>query len=145
MRILVLIFLLSSCSANWYLNKAIKKGAKLKEIEVIKYDTTYYSDHYYQVDTVFNNEILVEYIPQTRWQTRIEYKYDYKKFKDSLKYYNKKYRDSLKNALRTTRIENKTQRKKDNRFNRLVLYFVYLVVVSIIGYFILRKVYNFYK
>lgn len=145
MRILVLIFLLSSCSANWHLNKAIKKGAKLKEIEVIKYDTTYYSDHYYQVDTVFNNEIIVDYIPQTRWQTRIEYKYDYKRFKDSLKHYQRIYSDSLKNALRTIRIENKTQRKKDNRFNRLVLYFVYLVVISIIGYFILRKVYNFYK
>jgi hypothetical protein len=62
----------------------------------------------------------------------VQYKYDHKKFKDSIKYYNRKYRDSLDAALATTRIENRTIRKKDNRVNRFLWWFMIVFVIIII-------------
>jgi hypothetical protein len=116
----ILIWFISSCSAQWYLNKAVKKGVELEKIKQTQYDTTYFTDHYYHIDTIHNEHTIVRYVPETRWKTRIEYKYDYKRFKDSLKHYQRVYSDSLKNALRTTRIENKTERKANNKSVRMM-------------------------
>lgn len=136
MRILVFIFLLSSCSANWHLNKAVKKGAELEKVvvPVYVYDTiidTVDNKIYIRTrikDTIYDTKTIVKYVPKTR----IEYKYDHKKFKDSIKYYNRKYRDSLDAALATTRIENRTIRKKDNRVNRFLWWFMIVFVIIVI-------------
>lgn len=136
MRILVFIFLLSSCSANWHLNKAVKKGAELEKVvvPVYLYDTiidTVDNKIYIRTrikDTIYDTKTIVKYVPKTR----VQYKYDHKKFKDSIKYYNRKYRDSLDAALATTRIENRTIRKKDNRVNRFLWWFMIVFVIIII-------------
>ena len=56
MRYLAIIILLSSCSAQYHLNKAIKKGYKCEETgdTIIKYNTVY--------------------VPKTRLEKKIEYK-----------------------------------------------------------------------
>jgi len=136
MRILVFIFLLSSCSANWHLNKAVKKGAELEKVvvPVYLYDTiidTVDNKIYIRTrikDTIYDTKTIVKYVPKTR----VQYKYDHKKFKDSIKYYNRKYRDSLDAALATTRIENRTIRKKDNRVNRFLWWFMIVFLIIII-------------
>lgn len=136
MRILVIILLLSSCSANWHLNKAVKKGAELEKVvvPVYVYDTitdTVDNKIYIRTrikDTIYDTKTIVKYVPKTR----IQYKYDHKKFKDSIKYYNRKYRDSLDAALATTRIENRTIRKKDNRVNRFLWWFMIVFLIIII-------------
>lgn len=136
MRILVFIFLLSSCSANWHLNKAVKKGAELEKVvvPVYLYDTiidTVDNKIYIRTrikDTIYDTKTIVKYVPKTR----VQYKYDHKKFKDSIKYYNRKYRDSLDAALATTRIENRTIRKKDNRVNRFLWWFMIVFVIIVI-------------
>jgi hypothetical protein len=136
MRILVFIFLLSSCSANWHLNKAVKKGAELEKVvvPVYLYDTiidTVENKIYIRTrikDTIYDTKTIVKYVPKTR----VQYKYDHKKFKDSIKYYNRKYRDSLDAALATTRIENRTIRKKDNRVNRFLWWFMIVFVIIVI-------------
>jgi len=136
MRILVFIFLLSSCSANWHLNKAVKKGAELEKVvvPVYLYDTiidTVENKIYIRTrikDTIYDTKTIVKYVPKTR----VQYKYDHKKFKDSIKYYNRKYRDSLDAALATTRIENRTIRKKDNRVNRFLWWFMIVFLIIII-------------
>jgi hypothetical protein len=136
MRILVFIFLLSSCSANWHLNKAIKKGAELEKVvvPVYLYDTiidTVDNKIYIRTrikDTIYDTKTIVKYVPKTR----VQYKYDHKRFKDSIKYYNRKYRDSLDAALATTRIENRTIRKKDNRVNRFLWWFMIVFLIIII-------------
>ena len=104
------------------------------------HDTTWITDHYYQVDTVFNEKTLVNYVPQTRWRTRIEYKYDYKRFKDSLRHYRRIYSDSLRNALKTSKIENRTERKKDNRINRFMWWLMVFFVLILFVYIGLRIV-----
>jgi len=146
MRILVFIFLLSSCSANWHLNKAVKKGAELEKVvvPVYLYDTiidTVDNKIYIRTrikDTIYDTKTIVKYVPKTR----IEYKYDHKRFKDSIKYYNRKYRDSLDAALATTRIENRTIRKKDNRVNRFLWWFMIVFVIIIIVAIALNRIFK---
>jgi len=87
MRLFSLLFLivgLYSCSAKYHYRKAIKRGlevlktsdtiriATLDSIPVIKHDTLVYEHFYSQKDTiVFYKNV---YVPQTRLETRIEYK-----------------------------------------------------------------------
>jgi len=86
MRIYSLIFVLTlfSCSAKYHYNKAIKKGlevtktsdtiriATIDSIPVIKHDTIVYEHFYSSKDTII--EYKTVYVPQTRLETRIEYK-----------------------------------------------------------------------
>ena len=146
MRILVFIFLLSSCSANWHLNKAVKKGAELEKVvvPVYVYDTiidTVDNKIYIRTRikyTIYDTKTIVKYVPKTR----VQYKYDHKRFKDSIKYYNRKYRDSLDAALATTRIENRTIRKKDNRVNRFLWWFMIVFVIIIIVAIALNRIFK---
>ena len=135
MRFLIIIFLLSSCSANYHLNKAVKKGAELETIDVYLYDTI--------TDTVENKifirtkvtdtiqKTLVKYVPKTRWKTRIEYKYLYKLNRDSLKHVQKLYRDSIQ--VEKKKLSN--ERNKNNRLNRfmwwLMVFFILILILYI--------------
>ncbi len=83
------MILIVSCSApkraQWHYKKALKNGLKVVQdsdtirittvdsIPVIFNDTIVYEKFYTTKDTViqFNNV----YVPKTRWQTRIEYRY----------------------------------------------------------------------
>jgi len=86
MRIYNLIFVLTlfSCSAKYHYNKALKRGlqvtqtsdtiriATIDSIPVIKHDTIVYEHFYSSKDTII--EYKTVYVPQTRLETRIEYK-----------------------------------------------------------------------
>ena len=86
MRIYSLIFVLTlySCSAKYHYNKALKKGlqvtqtsdtiriATIDSIAVIKHDTIVYEHFYSSKDTIIEYKNV--YVPQTRLETRIEYK-----------------------------------------------------------------------
>ena len=89
MRYLIPILILLSCSApkraQWHYKKALKNGLQVVQdsdtiristvdsFPVIKNDTIVWEKFYTTKDTViqFNNV----YVPKTRWQTRIEYRY----------------------------------------------------------------------
>ena len=84
MRYLAIILLLSSCSAQYHLNKAIKKGYKCEETgDTIKITTLD------SIPVIINNDIIWEkfittkdtiikyrttYVPRTRYQERLDYK-----------------------------------------------------------------------
>lgn len=80
----ILIFFLASCSANYHLRKAIKKGYKCEEvgdtitistIDSIPYavrDSIYWEKIIVQKDTIIRQ--MRSFVPKTRYQTRIEYK-----------------------------------------------------------------------
>ena len=84
LSILIISILLYSCSAQYHLNKAIKKGyvcediadtltiTKLDSVLVTKFDTTYYETFLKTFDTII--EWKTQYIPKTRLDKRIEYK-----------------------------------------------------------------------
>ena len=83
-RLSVIILLLSSCSAQYHLNKAIKKGYKCEQTGDTIRITTLDS-----IPVIINNEIIYEkfittkdtiikyntvYVPKTRLEKKIEYK-----------------------------------------------------------------------
>jgi hypothetical protein len=82
--ILIISILLYSCSAQYHLNKAIKKGyvcediadtltiTKLDSVLVTKFDTTYYETFLRTFDTIV--QWKTQYVPKTRLDKRIEYK-----------------------------------------------------------------------
>jgi hypothetical protein len=82
--IVIISVLLYSCSAQYHLNKAIKKGyvcediadtltiTKLDSVLITKFDTTYYETFLKTFDTII--EWKTQYIPKTRLDKRIEYK-----------------------------------------------------------------------
>ena len=84
MRYLAIILLLSSCSAQYHLNKAIKKGYKCEEtgdtirittldsIPVIINDTIVWEKFITTKDTIIKYKTT--YVPRTRYQERLAYK-----------------------------------------------------------------------
>ena len=81
---LFLILALYSCSAKYHYRKAVKKGLEvlktsdtiristIDSIPVIKHDTIVYQKFFSSKDTVLMYKNV--YVPQTRLETRIEYK-----------------------------------------------------------------------
>ena len=84
MRYLAIIILLSSCSAQYHLNKAIKKGYKCSEtgdtirittldsIPVIIHDSIVWEKFITTKDTIIKYNTV--YVPKTRLEKKIEYK-----------------------------------------------------------------------
>jgi len=85
MRYLILVLLLASCSANYHLRKAIKKGYRCDEIgdtitissiDSIPYvlrDSIYWEKVIVQKDTIVRYR--TSYVPRTRYETKVDYKY----------------------------------------------------------------------
>ena len=83
-RYLAIILLLSSCSAQYHLNKAIKKGYKCEEtgdtirittidsIPIIINDTIVWEKFITTKDTIIQYKTV--YVPKTRQDKRIEYR-----------------------------------------------------------------------
>ena len=75
---------LYSCSAQYHLNKAIKKGyvcediadtltiTKLDSVLVTKFDTTYYKTFINTFDTII--QWKTQYVPKTRLDKKIDYR-----------------------------------------------------------------------
>ena len=81
---LISVFLLASCSANYHLRKAIKKGYKCDEISDTITISSIDSIPYVLSDTIAWERVIVQkdtivrykrsFVPKTRLETRIEYK-----------------------------------------------------------------------
>ncbi len=84
MKYLFILLLVCSCSVNYHLNKAIKKGyrcdtitdtirvVKVDSFLVVKHDTTYWEKIITSKDTII--KLKVSYIPKTRYEIRFDYK-----------------------------------------------------------------------
>ena len=82
--IVIISIFLYSCSAQFHLNKAIKKGyvcediadtltiTKLDSVLVTKFDTTYYKTFINTFDTII--QWKTQYVPKTRLDKKIEYR-----------------------------------------------------------------------
>jgi hypothetical protein len=106
------VFLLASCSANYHVQKAIKKGYRcdtvqdtitILSIDSVPYvlrDSIAWERVIYQKDTIVRYKR--SYVPKTRFQTRIEYK---------LK------RDTIKMLEKVEVVKWKTERNKKTKAN----------------------------
>lgn len=142
----ILIFLLASCSVNYHLNKAIKKGYRCEEIAdtikiksvdsfpVIIKDSIVWTKFITTKDTII--QVKKQYVPKTRYIER----FDLKRFNDSLKHIRRIYSDSLRYALKTNKTYLKTdlkqQKVKTNKtftdsmkFVAVSLFFLFLIVL----------------
>ena len=82
--IVIISIFLYSCSAQYHLNKAIKKGyvcediadtltiTKLDSVLVTKFDTTYYKTFINTFDTII--QWKTQYVPRTRLDKKIDYR-----------------------------------------------------------------------
>ena len=115
---LILVIFATSCTANYHLRKAIKKGYRCDEIGDTIRITSIDSIPYVVNDSIYWEKVLVQkdtivryktsYVPKTRWQTRIEYK---------LK------RDTIRQVQKIEVAKYKSQKEKPN-FWVLILGFV---------------------
>jgi hypothetical protein len=85
MRFVILVLLLASCSANYHLRKAMKKGYRCDETGDTITISSIDSIPYVLRDSIFWEKVIVQkdtivryktsYVPKTRYETKIEYKY----------------------------------------------------------------------
>ena len=117
-KLLIVLVLLSSCSANYHLRKAIKKGYRCDEIADTITINTIDSIPYVLRDSIAWEKVIIQkdtivrykrsFVPKTRLETRIEYK---------LK------RDTLKMIEKVEVIKYKT-RKQENKKPNLWLFII---------------------
>jgi hypothetical protein len=127
------VLCLTSCSVNYHLNKAIKKGyrcdtvsdtiriTKVDSFLVWKHDTTYWVKVVTSKDTIIHYK--TSYIPKTRYEVR----FDYKRFNDSLHTIRLMYKDSLRHALKTAK--NDLKREQVVQRNKPLRQFKQLFVI----------------
>jgi len=143
---------LTSCSVNYHLNKAIKKGyrcdtisdtiriTKVDSFLVVKHDTTYWEKIITSKDTIIHYR--TSYVPKTRY----EIKFEYKRFNDSLKVIRQMYKDSLRNALKTRENDLKKERisVKHSTLNQFKQLFIIsgFILTLIFLFLLFRKVLN---
>ena len=144
------VLCLTSCSVNYHLNKAIKKGyrcdtvsdtiriTKVDSFLVWKHDTTYWVKVVTSKDTIIYYK--TSYLPKTRYETRFEYK----RFNDSLQSIRLMYKDSLRNALKTAKNEVKRERvvQRKSPLNQIKNYLLIslFILLIILMFILLRKV-----
>ncbi len=131
-KVLILILILSSCSANYHLRRAIKKGYRCDEIADTIRITSIDSIPYVLNDSIYFERVLVQkdtivrykrsFVPKTRFQTRIEYK---------LK------RDTLKMIEKVEVVKWKTAKRESAKPNILLL--VLGFVMGMFTAFLLRN------
>ena len=124
MRILLLLIFLSSCTAQYHLNKYQAKGGicgRIDTIRVTKYDTI--NHRYYYQDSVFivNDRV----IPQTRQEIRYEYKF--KRDTIHLK------ETQIKYLYKQQKAEQKAEIKKEkSKSTPLNLFLILLIMIAVI-------------
>lgn len=128
----LMLTLMFSCSAQYHLSKALKKGYKCEQTSdtiqvlkvdsfpIIKNDTIVWEKVYRYTDTVVKYN--TQYVPKTRFETRIEYKY--KKSKDKVKY---------KTLFRTKKQQVKVDTKNNKTLN-LALIVLGLITLTILAF-----------
>ena len=152
-RIFVLLFVLYGCSAQYHLNKAIKKGYKceqtgdtirittLDSIPVIINDTIVWEKIINTKDTIIKYNTI--YVPKTRLDKRIEYKIQVKTLYKDRVVYKYKYRAEGKKAeteVKKAKLEVKKNQPKSNFFWLGVLVGVLLsIIISLLWKIFVKK------
>ena len=136
LNIVLISLFLYSCSAQFHLNKAIKKGyvckdtadtltiTKLDSVLITKFDTTYYETFLRTFDTIV--QWKTEYVPKTRLDKKIEYRIKVKTI----------YKDRIveKAKARAEGQKAKTELKKTRPKGNLNLLFVGVAIGLLLAY-----------
>ena len=87
MKYLILLLILTSCSAEWHFGRFIKKGGEITpNIELVEYTDTIKVNGKDSIILVRVPVTCPEVkIPEPRWRTKLEYKYKYKIHRDTVR------------------------------------------------------------
>jgi hypothetical protein len=125
--VILSLHLLFSCSVNYHLNKAIKKGYRCDEvgdtIRITSVDSIPYivNDSIVWEKVITQKDTIIRYKTSFVPKTRYEIRFDNKRFNDSLKHIRKVYTDSLEAAIKINKQDNKTVRKTRKKSPNLFL------------------------
>jgi len=134
---LICVLTMFSCSAKYHYNKALKRGLQVTKtsdtirittidsIPVIKHDTIVYETIISSKDTIIYYKNVI--VPQTRLETRIEYK---------LK------RDTLKMITRVETQKAKAEAKANNKPNYWGMLIFALIFFAVV--YVFNKLFNKY-
>ena len=126
--LLGVIWIANSCSPDYHLNKYKKKGGKITcEVDTVKiYDTIVTPN-----DTIVISRDSLIIRTHTNVVTKYEVKYDYKKFRDSLRAVKAMYKDSVKTVVKEKRIEGKTIVRTERAKGK---WWLWLLIGIVVGY-----------
>lgn len=136
--IILSLHLLFSCSVNYHLNKAIKKGYRCDEvgdtIRITSVDSIPYivNDSIVWEKVITQKDTIIRYKTSFVPKTRYEIRFDNKRFNDSLKHIRKVYTDSLEAAIKINKQDNKTVRKTRKKGPNLFLFGFITGIFSVI-------------
>ena len=144
MKYLIILLLLTSCSAAHHLNKFHKKGGKLETVEkvVTITDTIKGKDG---KDSIVFRDVLVpcpEPIIETRWKTRLELRFDSKRFRDSLKYHKALAKFEARKTVKINRIGGRVEKNKDKQVTKQVKakYNLWMILIGLVVGLILHMI-----
>ena len=134
LSVYTLIFLLTSCSANYHLRKAIKKGYSCDTIADTITITSIDSIPYVLRDSIMWEKVLVQKdtivrykaskVPKTRFETKIEYR---------LK------RDTIKMLQKVEVVKYKTEKQKNRKAN------LWLFIIGFVAGFVAKWLMKYAK
>jgi hypothetical protein len=126
--LLGVIWLANSCSPDYHLNKYKKKGGKITcDVDTVKiYDTIVTPN-----DTIIISRDSLIIRTHTNVITKYEVKYDYKRFRDSLRAVKAMYKDSVKTVVKEKRIEGKTIVRTERAKGK---WWLWLLIGIVVGY-----------
>ena len=144
-------WILYGCSAEYHMKRAVDKGYVMS----VKIDT-FRVPYLVNVQIKGKDTTLIMYkdsiVPKlvTEYKTKWMYRFDNKRFADSLAHIRAMYEDSLRNALKTKKIETKhegkaikqktkqTQSENKNGFADAVKWIAIIVFLLIVAYFLFK-------
>ena len=126
--LLGVIWIANSCSPDYHLNKYKKKGGKITcDVDTVKiYDTIVTPN-----DTIVISRDSLIIRTNTNVVTKYEVKYDYKRFRDSLRAVKAMYKDSVKTVVKEKRIEGKTIVRTERAKGK---WWLWLLIGIVVGY-----------
>mgnify|MGYP006275623215 CR=1 FL=1 len=149
MKYLFILLLLTSCSVQNLIRRAERKGYRCDTItdtiRVVKVDSFLVktTDTMYWEKILTSKDTIIRYKTSYYPKTRIELRYDYKRFNDSLSHLHSMYKDSLRNALKTAKNDIK-KTKAERRYSPLnqlkqIFWLLIILMGGIFALIFLRK------
>ena len=144
-------WILYGCSAEYHMKKAVDKGFVLNvKIDTLKIPYLVTLKIKGKDTTLIQYKDSLIYQTQTEYVSKWRYRFDNKRFADSLSHIRAMYQDSLKNALKSQKVEarkdNKTkkqtrkviQSENKNGFSDSMKWIAIILFLLIIAYFLFK-------
>ncbi len=139
MRYLIILLLLTSCSTTSLMKRYVKRGGTFEQVDkiVTVRDTIQGVNGN---DSIVFRDLIVpcpDPVIETRWKTRIKYKFDSKRFRDSLKHYRILDKVKQKYALKNNRVKSRVEKNKDKQITKQVKakYGIWKILIGLVAGF----------